>query len=178
MQPSDLEVKGALSFNHKTSFQASKGYYIAYPLSILKQPGSHASVRFSSSAISINPLRPELTSSNYIGLDANLRLCAKGEKLSANMACVTCPKKFYSLKVFTSSSDRASCLSCPPEAVCLGGDKLGPKPGFWRLDKDMNSFYACKNENACLGAELEPADSTNTGKYYYNDIFIYKYRYI
>ena len=137
------------------------GFYIAYPLSILKQPGTEASIKFSSSAITKNPLRPELSSSNNVGLDKKLRLCIRGEKLSANLACVTCPKNFYSLKEFISSKDKASCLKCPAEGVCLGGDKMGPRPGFWRMDNYTNSFYACVKTEACLGSEL---DSSSIGK--------------
>ena len=88
-------------------------------------------------------------------LNANLRLCIRGEKLSANLACVTCPKNFYSLKEFTSAKDKASCLKCPPEGVCFGGDKFGPKAGFWRIDRDTNTFYPCLNEEACLGPEID-----------------------
>jgi len=45
-----------------------------------------------------------------------------------------------------------TCSKCPSDkAICLGGKKIGPKPGFWRKSNATGFFVECPNYAACLG---------------------------
>ena len=37
-------------------------------------------------------------------------------------------------------------------AVCYGGDKIGPYPGYWRENRKSLEFIACFNADACEGS--------------------------
>jgi hypothetical protein len=37
----------------------------------------------------------------------------------------------------------------------LGGDKIGPRPGYWRIGNETDKFIKCFNKDACLGY-IEP----------------------
>jgi hypothetical protein len=45
-----------------------------------------------------------------------------------------------------------TCKACPNEtAVCYGGNKIGPKAGYWRKNYTTSNFIKCPNTAACLG---------------------------
>jgi len=71
--------------------------------------------------------------------------------------CSTCPVDTYSLADPYSNS---ACLSCNHRvATCLGGNRMAPKPGFWRYDIQSDNFMECpKGDESCKGG-------------YYNDIY-------
>ena len=48
-----------------------------------------------------------------------------------------------------------SCVPCPQDAVCLGGDKITPLPGFWRASNLSTLILGCPVSEACLGASLD-----------------------
>lgn len=62
--------------------------------------------------------------------------------------CETCAHGTYSLE------DPYEALICQPcenhKAICLGGSKIYPRPGFWRYSLDVPRILRCPNEEACL----------------------------
>lgn len=77
-----------------------------------------------------------------------VRACISGEGLSENGACFTCPKGTYLLIPPTVPTD---CTVCQvSKSICLGGNKIGPKPGFWRKNNLTEVFIECFLSTSCL----------------------------
>ena len=63
--------------------------------------------------------------------------------------CVTCIEGSYSLA--NPYSNNAKCVECDDKAaVCLGGAKIFPKPGYWRYDVNTSNIMKCPEFEACL----------------------------
>ena len=46
---------------------------------------------------------------------------------------------------------KAKCTECEDQAaVCLGGSKIAPKPGYWRYDVSSDNIMKCPEFEACL----------------------------
>ena len=83
-------------------------------------------------------------------LDVKFRECGIGERLTDNYQCVDCSSGFYSFQtVFTETSICLPCADNDP-FVCLGGNKLSPKPGYWRSDANSKNFLKCPKADACV----------------------------
>jgi len=68
---------------------------------------------------------------------------------SSTQMCSTCAKGTYSLE---DPYSNPTCTPCDDTvAVCLGGAKVAPKPGYWRYDVLSSNFMECPQESACLG---------------------------
>ena len=82
------------------------------------------------------------------------RECTTGEAYQDNLACVKCPFGSYSYEVMKKPGE---CKPCPSEAICYGGDKTAPKPGYWRSEAYGETFTKCLMKSHCLGGnETEP----------------------
>ena len=44
-----------------------------------------------------------------------------------------------------------SCRPCMLNAICLGGDNISPKPGFWRASNKSTLITECPVSDSCLG---------------------------
>jgi hypothetical protein len=54
-------------------------------------------------------------------------------------------------------------MACPNDtAICYGGSKIGPKPGYWRKNKTTSNFIKCPNYDACLG--IKPPEYNELGQ--------------
>ena len=62
--------------------------------------------------------------------------------------CVECISPQYLILMQNSPG---VCLSCPSDAICLGGSNIGPNPGYWRKNNITTSFIKCPYPAACLG---------------------------
>ena len=67
----------------------------------------------------------EIEASIYV----HFRRCEAGEAFLRTGECQICDKLSFSLEAPTQPTE---CQACPQNAVCLGGDKIGPAPGLWR----------------------------------------------
>ena len=88
---------------------------------------------------------------NYsIDMTLRVRSCVKGEGLKADGQCFQCASGTY-LLAEPEEGIPTECKSCPTEkAICLGGTKIGPKPGFWRKNNLTDKFLECKLKTACM----------------------------
>lgn len=41
--------------------------------------------------------------------------------------------------------------------ICRGGNEVGPKKGYWRLNATSDIVLECENEEACLGNAVDAA---------------------
>ena len=82
----------------------------------------------------------------------DVRPCLIGEGLKDTGACYKCPPKTFLLVAPTEATE---CITCQVnKAYCLGGKRIGPKPGFWRKNNETAIFIECLN-GACLGMNQE-----------------------
>lgn len=124
-------------------------------------PGYEFKVRLETSGIDMSipsnkEYYEELSEEGWTGktidfeLDIDLRICEPGEQFTSTGKCDECDSEnSYTL---TYQSEPGSCITCPTlVAICVGGDKIGPKPGYWRKNNSTDNFIQCFNEDACLG---------------------------
>jgi len=83
----------------------------------------------------------------------NLRECEEGEQFTSTGECDKCPAGTgFALEKMTSPG---VCQPCPTDkAICDGGTKIGPKPGYWRKSNKTGVFIDCPNPSACLGMNV------------------------
>ena len=80
----------------------------------------------------------------------NVRSCVKGEGLKPDGSCFACAAGTYLLSQ-PIDGQPTECKSCPSDkAICLGGTKIGPLPGYWRKSNMTDDFIACKKPETCL----------------------------
>ena len=82
-------------------------------------------------------------------------MCVRGE-VNQHGACNWCQAiTQYSLYDFESKSGKGNgeiCETCDGEKmVCLGGDQIYPRPGWWRMNAATATFYKCLRPQSCLG---------------------------
>ena len=93
----------------------------------------------------------DTTLSEYtIDVIVSLRACIPGEGMSDTGSCFPCSFGFYLLEAPIEPTD---CIECNAvKAICLGAEKMGPKPGFWRKSNHTSVFLTCPlGAQACLG---------------------------
>lgn len=93
-----------------------------YKFSVLKRPGSSASVLFSSNAIKPNYLRTDLSYVPAFNYSISLRQCLRGEKRTDDKACQICAEGTFSLYDYSDQNYEGSvtCDACPEGAYCKG----------------------------------------------------------
>lgn len=64
--------------------------------------------------------------------------------------CKECERGFYLLLAPLGNVLCKECLS-PQIAECDGGNRLYPKPGFWRSSIFSDNVMKCRNDEACIG---------------------------
>ena len=88
-----------------------------------------------------------------IQIEVTAFLCAIGERFSPAMTCLVCEPGSYLFERYPEPHD---CNLCQAEANCYGGANTAPKAGYWReQDKNLDTYYKCPYERACLGGSIE-----------------------
>ena len=114
-------------YNIQTPLRSSLGVFNLSDVVFIGEPGSNVTLTITSPYIDESL---ELTEADY-SLNATLsfRKCIEGEKFTSDGECVWCIEGFYLLEAPTSPR---SCLKCPSNADCFGGNLIAPQPGYWR----------------------------------------------
>jgi hypothetical protein len=94
-------------------------------------------------------------------VDIALRSCVSGESFTANgaytiiyifckinISCSECREDIEYLKDIP--TEETDCLACPENALCLGGNKVGPEAGRWASDEEDTDYIKCYFSDACL----------------------------
>ena len=80
------------------------------------------------------------------------RPCQFGEILKPNLACLKCPKGFYSLiDPMITNIQLQKCHNCPINAFCPGGFVILPLSGYFRKTNVSLSVIQCTIQKSCLG---------------------------
>eukprot|EP00347_Sterkiella_histriomuscorum_P008156 403346168 len=143
----------------QTSFYSEKGMFKVNDLQFTGTPGKDYQLVFNTQD-GIDKTKPSnkeyletvLKNEEEISFkfEINLRECAVGEQFTDSGKCNECPSgSSFSLVKMDSPGQ---CQSCPTsQALCNGGNNVGPQPGYWRKSNKTYVFVKCFNENACLG---------------------------
>mmetsp|Transcript_5274 Transcript_5274/g.4475 ORF Transcript_5274/g.4475 Transcript_5274/m.4475 type:complete len:114 (-) Transcript_5274:1228-1569(-) len=68
------------------------------------------------------------------------------------------------MKINLEKNSESACIECDPNAVCKGGNNVGPSAGYWRLNETADIFVPCSSEEACIGNRQESIDIDIVGE--------------
>ena len=129
-----LQVSGLNNkISGKTAATASSGILTFTDFNISAPPGSKPRL-----TVTVQEL------SQSLNLYVFMRECRLGESRTED-ECVPCETGKYWV------GPKQPCGDCPSEAECLGGDRVYPKPGYWRFSKSSTVFWKCPNPDSCIG---------------------------
>jgi hypothetical protein len=66
--------------------------------------------------------------------------------------CVSAPQDYLRRMndtLNTLANGDAACRSCPPNALCPGGARVVPSPGYWVSAPNSTAVHQCLNPQAC-----------------------------
>lgn len=132
-----------------TTFQAHNGTFVLDPIRLLYTPGEAVNVSMTSS-ITVRSGEQAKVIPLTVVAQAFFRGCKRGERETDSRECFACPPDQYIL----ASDSKGACQGCPIGLECFGGDKIGPKPEFWRFDSWIAKAIPCLNPSACLGSTV------------------------
>ena len=99
--------------------------------------------------------------SNFTKVEVCFRDCKFGEYLISSGSitkCQECQFGYWSIGKNRLDS-KQGCTECDHTSTfCLGGSRIGPKPGYWRMNETSDIVTACANSDACLGNEIKTND--------------------
>lgn len=169
MYPQGLTERERSIFSSRTSVQANKGVYELTDIRFIYDIGASINIKFNSSAIQegrIPLLEPSLPLSDSVTIAIEFRHCGQGEfinKVNATDTCAECPLGYWQTNP---NPDAAYCEPCDSDStICLGGNRVGPRKGYWRLNKTSDIMLRCPNPASCLGNEINTQDSSNNNVY-------------
>ena len=87
-----------------------------------------------------------------------VRPCLIGELfIYGAFSCELCPKGQFSLDdPMTKDFTLQNCRECPENAICLSGNSITPKKGYWRAHENSSKIIECFVSEACLGNSASP----------------------
>eukprot|EP00347_Sterkiella_histriomuscorum_P017498 403349122 len=153
------KIKYSPILEGSTSFPALNGAYVIQNVQFTGSPGQKYKLDLTTDAIDyripsnlqfLHKLQAENRSQISFELVMDLRFCIPGESFSSAGKCQYCEAgiSFSLVQMF----EPGDCIKCPTDvAICLGGNKIGPQPGFWRKTNSTDRFIECFNYDACLG---------------------------
>ena len=125
-------------FTHFFSLRSNQGWkqgtYMLRNVTLVGEPGREYLLTVGASQV-LDTSKPEVQEAlaKFAKIEPSIsvqfRLCEAGEAFLKTGECQLCDNLSYSLEPPTRPTE---CLACPRNAVCFGGDKIGPAPGLWR----------------------------------------------
>ncbi len=67
-------------------------------------------------------------------------------------SCLACASGSYS---FEDPYIASHCNQCPAKIDCFGGNKVGPKSGYWMETPSSLMTFRCPSTSACLGGYVD-----------------------
>ena len=144
-------------FSSMTSVTAQGGLYCYQDFIFNFKASQTMNVTFVSDAVEEQDYEFAISpypSINSTIVEVNFRDCKLGEYLMSSgqfTRCQECQVGYWS--VGKSGFDtKQACTECDQTStLCLGGSKIGPKPGYWRMNETSNIVKACDDVKVCLG---------------------------
>lgn len=114
-------------FDAGTSQWSKGGVFNLTEATFIGEPNSEVTLILQSSFIDESL---ELVETNYnLNIPIAFRSCESGEEFTSDGQCLECSSGSYLIEPATSPTN---CLTCPINAECFGGNRITPKPGYWR----------------------------------------------
>ena len=152
--PNGSKISKRATFSNKISLQATNGLYQLENFKFVYEYGESINVTFTSSAIpspSAFPL-PDITTVPSVVAEVNFRKCSLGEYIADSngfAVCEECPSGFWQVNLI---STLPSCVACDASTtICRGGNDLGPRVGYWRMNETANLVIKCPRPASCIG---------------------------
>ena len=141
------------AFSDIISVSAVNGIFTVKDFTFYYTESSSINVTYNTTAIptfSESPVQG-LIIKPLINVRVNFRACELGE-FSTNengfTICQKCPTGFWNLQATPTSA----CTACDTSStICRGGNEVGPRKGYWRLNETANLVIQCPVTNACPG---------------------------
>ena len=141
-------------FSDVVSVTAVTGIYTIGNFKFSYKAGGSIKLVFTSTAIpSFSPVPvPSLTITPSISTEVTFRACQLGEFTVVNSGystCQECPNGFWNLRPTSTTS---TCTNCDTSStICRGGNNVGPRRGYWRLNETADLILKCPATEACIG---------------------------
>ena len=126
---------------------STSGVFNLTDITFSGEPGTQVTLILTSSFIdsSLALVKPNY----FLKGTISFRECVSGEEFTSDGQCIECSPGFYLIQP---PSSPTSCLTCPSNAHCFGGNKVSPKPGYWRSSESSLQFLRCYTPSACTGS--------------------------
>ena len=136
---SDIILQGSISF------QAVNGVFNISGFTPRASPGSSRTIKAYTDGIVPKKIPNDDTIyKNYIIINITIRPCSNGEKIGEN-ACTKCQEPRYLIE------PGFNCKMCPTGGICVGGDEIWVKKGYYRTHYLSEIVYSCALADACKG---------------------------
>jgi len=146
-----LKGQSGTKMNDISTFTPFNGSYILYPFNMHGIIGTAVSLDLTTDAmtnISGMTYPANFTLQSNYSFSSIVRPCQRNEYLTDNGECWECKSGFY-------NGDSATCQACDIYTTnCLGGDYVGPIPGYWRLNGYILNVLPCLTYSSCLGSNV------------------------
>eukprot|EP00003_Mantamonas_plastica_P005457 TRINITY_DN1438_c0_g2_i1.p1 TRINITY_DN1438_c0_g2~~TRINITY_DN1438_c0_g2_i1.p1 ORF type:complete len:2790 (-),score=923.47 TRINITY_DN1438_c0_g2_i1:15-8384(-) len=80
-----------------------------------------------------------------------------GLEASSSVSACICKPGFFN------NDTNPLCEPCTDGGLCQSGRPIAPKPGFFRFRAGSSLFFACPNEDACIGGQNATCNTGYTG---------------
>jgi len=137
-------------FSNVLSIQAQNGSYTFNNFIFNYQPDSVVNITLKSTEIPSYPYYKTLPS---LDIQVSFRKCSLGEyevrRNSSAIGCQPCQAGFWQPYLQHSNE---TCEPCDSKSTyCFGGNQVGPKQGFWRMNQTADLVLECLKKEACKG---------------------------
>ena len=160
LYPYGLSSDDIYVFSPISSITAQNGLYYYEDFTLTFKTNSKINVTFLTNAIKIpdtTATTSQITTANSTVVEVDFRQCTFGEYLIKSgvfTKCQECQAGYWSVGK-NDLDPKQGCTECDhTSTLCLGGSKVGPKPGYWRMNKTSNIVTACNNADACIGNDV------------------------
>lgn len=156
-------VVGAAGYISHETVRASGGIYYLDNIRLSSKPGEIKNITVKTDGIPnfINSNEGFSINLKEFTVEANFTHCGIGYILS-NETCNICPLGTFHVNL--ESDYMGTCSICQPGMYCLGGSKIGPEKGYFRLNQTSDIFLKCPFKDSCLGGVFEDGSYIGEGR--------------
>jgi len=162
-----IHQKARSEFTEKFQLIASAGEYNLSEFEFKYKTNSVINVTFVASALQgvVPPACEDYSYVTSITVELHFRDCGLGEYTDTEdngiVSCEECRMGFW--QVDPEEGSATYCEECDGTGmICLGGNNVGPKPGFWRLNETADIVLKCPRTKSCLGNVITSSTDTSS----------------
>ena len=154
--PADFDENKRDQFTDQTSIAVKDGTYTLEAFTFNYQAQKAINVTFKSTAVP-DPNTFHLTNVSVVPsvvVEVSFRKCGAGEYIvtdSKFSTCKTCPAGYWQVDP---NAAVYSCSACNKDSTtCYGGNYVGVKHHYWRMNKTADIVTKCPRPESCIGSK-------------------------